>query len=543
MPASTLAYTPVPAQFAADQPLAASVAFAPTQESVHDANECCFSESTKKEVVKSRRVHFSAKTWGPIVLSLLLVALLAPLCYNSKTRSVEKGVESRRLAGGEDSDDEELSEFAYLEDLCASLGSWTPSEGLPEGPRTSPALVDEVLATLEEGLAESPSLDISGDSGHAPVYHAVSGFERSSPASTFEGPSPFGGDQWLDVGWSALGGGASVGGYLMPTEARLDAPALQREELGRKRHRPGGVEEEEPCSSWKTPRLDLSSGERFARPLEAPQHPNLEAPPQAASSDLSQFQVLPTEDLPQEAPPSEAPVAAHHPPTPSSSAPVNSFQAQPAAATSKIRWTFPTDAEKKHPYVRIPSMLPDVVPTPVNLKAMFSSRGPQRHTFFLREAHEILVNKPVLLQQDAQYLVQLAELLANHMYNTMSKEITRESPYKVTSLLGRRFLIYDVLYSASAALNLDWPQQAWWKTLAEKVATEVDVRDYGKHSNPFYLQLIDDMVKALRLFKSGVRPSEEMIIGIKRRLFCGKYTTYFMRASCWDDWREDDKNS
>ncbi|KAL8445259.1 hypothetical protein Emag_005148 [Eimeria magna] len=483
--------TPVPAQFAADQPLAASVAFAPTQESVHDDNECCFSESTKGEVVKSRRVHFSAKTWGPIVLSLLLVALLAPLCYNSKISSVEKGVKSRRLAGGEDSDDEELSEFAYLKSLCVAVGAWEPGEGSGKDPRASPALVGEVLASLEEGMAESSSLGMPGTSGDGLVYETLTGFEGTLPAAFFGEPTPFGGDQRLDVEWSSLEGTAHAGVHSMPTETGVDASALQHEELGRKRHRP--EDEDKPCSSWKMPKLDWSPGEMFVHPFEASLLPGWVTPPQAAPSDVSQFEIPCTDPLPRE-------VEQHEPETPSSYFPQTSssvesstsLHSQPAATASTPE-TPRSDWDKIHPFVRVPSVLP--------------------------------------------------EQLANHMYNLMLKDISSKAPYGAVNLVGRRFLIWDALYCASLALNVPWAQEAWWKSLAEKAYPQLDVSSYSKNAHTFYVQLIDDMLGALRLFKSGERPDPALIVSIKRRLFCSDFTTYYLRTSSWDDWREDDKHT
>ncbi|KAL8450081.1 hypothetical protein Emed_002663 [Eimeria media] len=546
---SPAANTPVSAQFAADQPsLAASVAFSSSEEKVNNENECCLSDSTKGEAVKARRMHSSSKVWVPIALSLLVVTLLAPLCYRtSRVSGIKKGADSRRLAEGEDnSDEEDLAAFAYWENLCASLGSWAPIKDSPPGPRASPALVDEVLATLEEGLAESAALGMPGTSPNVPVYETLSGYEKSVHAAPFYEPSPFTGHQQLDVTWS--------GGYLMPPESRVNVPVFQQqqEEVGRKRHRPEGVGVEEPSASWKMPRLDLSSGQRIIQPLEAHHHYQWEAYRQAAPpGDLSQYPILFTDPLPEGVPPYPASLPSPHPSPPSSSSPVTPPQSQPAALATTTTTaahtpetsSSPTEDKEKHPYVRIPRLLPGVVPMPLDVEAIFDKRGPQRHTYLLREAHEILVHRPILLQQDANYLVSLAELLANHMYHTMATDLTRESPYKATSLLARRFLIFDILYSASAALNADWPRQRWWKFLAERVPTEVDSDSYGKHSHAFYLALIEDMVEALRLFKKGERPHEESIISIKRRLFCSEHTTYYMKASCWNEWREDDKKS
>ncbi|KAL8437698.1 hypothetical protein ACSSS7_000723 [Eimeria intestinalis] len=464
---------------------------------------------------------------------------------NEATRrisAVSKGVESRRLAGREHTDEEERYEEAYLESLCLALGAWAPSEGLPGGPRASPGLVDEVLATLEEGVADSASLGITGISGDASVDPALSGFERILPASTSNLPSPISGDQGVDVFRSTLEARAAEAHYFMPPQTSGHAPAYKHEHSKRKRYRPKDAGEDEPGPSSKIPTLAPPARETIVQPLELPPQSVWEALP-PASGDVSRFQIPSTDDLTQGVPPHEVPFPSYHAPPSSSVVPVTYWQPPSSEATSGTSDTSLTDWEKKHPYVRIPSKLPGVVPRPLNADIIFDRQGMQRHIFLLREVREILVNKPVLLREDAHYLVTLVEELANHMYHQMSTEITKVPPYKATYMLGRRFLLYDAIYSASIALEVNWPRQLWWKTLAEKVPTDVCVDEYGRHAHQYYVELLEDMVEALRLFKSGLRPPEEMIISIKRRLFGRDCTLYFFKYKCWDDWREDDKHS
>ncbi|KAL8437700.1 hypothetical protein ACSSS7_000725 [Eimeria intestinalis] len=523
-------------------PLPASVALASTLESVDEENDCCVSGSTKSGPLKGRIVHPTLKIWGPLILSLLLLALLPPLCHDRKSSAVTKGVESRRLAEGDDTSEEDWVEYAYLESLCVSLGPWAPSTGLPDGARTSPAMVDEVLATLEEGGAESSSSDIPGISDEALVYQAVSGFVSSLPADPFEESSPISGDGGVDVARSTSQVGDEESEHYMPPQASGEVLAVHHERSGRKHYRPEDAERPEPSLSWKIAKLDWPAIESSGQPVVAAQQLRREIHPRAQHSDASRVDNIHTDPL-REGASYEEPGSSSSLEPPSSFGPAPSLQPQPSAATSRAPETSPSDSGKTHPYVRIPSILPGVVPRPLNVDRIFDKRGPQSHVFLLREVREVLVTRPVLRLVDAHYLLDLAEQLANHMYNKMSTDITGEAPYKTTNLLGRRFLIFDVMYSVSVALNLNWPLQPWWRSLAERVPTEVDVSGYFKTAHPLYVSLIEDMVEALRLFKSGVRPKEEMIISIKRRLFCSKYATYYMKASCWNDWREDDKNS
>ncbi|KAL8450080.1 hypothetical protein Emed_002662 [Eimeria media] len=425
-------------------------------------------------------------------------------------------------------------------------------------------MVDEVLATLEEGVVESTSLEMPQTSPDVPIYQLLSGFEQSVHAAPFTEPSPFIGHQQLDVMWPAVQGEAPVGGYLIQPESRVDVSALQQQqgEVGRKRHRPEGVGVEEPSSSWKMPRLDLSSGQTFAPLPEAPHVPVWVVPPQTAPTDLSQFPILFTEPLPEGVSDFDLEdLSSLFPQTPSSPQPGPSSQLQPpqppppppappaapAAPPTTALTSFETpqsEWEKKHPYVRIPTMLPGVVARPFDVRAITCKRGPRRHVQLLRHIREILTKHPMINQQQVNALVFLAEQLANHMHNMMLvADMEGKSPYGTTNLLGRRVLVFDSLYSISIALNVPWPQQAWWRSLAERAYPNLDVTSYCKNAHAFYVKLIQDMLKALDLFRNGLRPAEEDLIDIKRRLFCSASTTYYLRTSSWDEWREDDKRA
>ncbi|KAL8437699.1 hypothetical protein ACSSS7_000724 [Eimeria intestinalis] len=410
------------------------------------------------------------------------------------------------------------------------------------GQRASPGLVDEVLATLEEGVAESASLGISGISGDASVDPARSGLERILPASTSSLPSSISGEQRAAVIWSTLEGGPAAGAYLMPPQASGDAPAFELEQLSRKRHRPEHAGDEEPCPRGKTQRLEWPPHE-FVRPPEAPQQWGLELSPQAALGHPSRIQVPSIHSLPQGVAPHETADPSYHAGTPSTFVSVTYSQQQASPARPQTLETYLTDWEEKHPYVRIPVLVPGVVPRPLNVDKIFETSGPRRHCYLLREVREIFVNKPLIVQHDAAYLVHLAEQLANHLFNRMSTDVGHQPAFMAVNLLGRRFMVYDALYSISAALDVNWPLESWWRILAEKVPSEVDISGYFSNTHTFYIPLIEDLTKALRLFKSGLRPSEELLISIKRRLFCDKLTTYYMKERSWDAWREDDKHS
>ncbi|KAL8269194.1 hypothetical protein Esti_006881 [Eimeria stiedai] len=75
--------------------------------------------------------------------------------------SLRKGMQRRRLAGGgedsEDGDDEGGPPSPDLINLCLELGTWTPSDPSPGNPRSSPAMVESYLTSLEQSVEQPPA--------------------------------------------------------------------------------------------------------------------------------------------------------------------------------------------------------------------------------------------------------------------------------------------------------------------------------------------------------------------------------------------------
>ncbi|KAL8437701.1 hypothetical protein ACSSS7_000726 [Eimeria intestinalis] len=523
---------------AADQPLAAPVAFASTEEKLPE-NECCVGGSKKGEAVRARRVLALVKTWAPVVLSLVLLSLLAPLCYDRKFSAVTKGVRSRRLAGRGNTDDDDWSDYAYLESICAALGAWTPSEGSPEVSRASTAIMDEVLATLEEGVEDSSSLEVLGTGDAALVYEDLSGFVSSLPAPAGAEPQPFSSEKKVDVAWPAFDVGAAP---FLPSHSSGEAKAFHREQSGAKRYRPEDAGEEEPRSSWKITKLDWRLEERLAQQAVAAQQPGWEPFPLAEQGDTGRGGIFFTDPLPVGVPEDKGPAPSYYSEPPSSFGPAPPSQTQPSAATSPTPETSTHGWEGKHAFVRIPRIAPGVVPRPLNVRAIYDEPGPLRHVWLLRRVRQVLLSGPLLSQEKVDVLVSLVEQLASHLNRVKVVDLSKITPYNATNVVGRLFLLYEAMSSISLALKVDWSNEPWWKHLADRVFPNVDTRKYGKNAYPFFVDLLSDMSNALKMFMSGVRPSEKMILSIKQRLLCSDSTTHHFRKTAWDDWRKDAEN-
>lgn len=92
--------------------------------------------------------HASIPTlWATFAIYVALVAVVF-VCRQHRVKSLGTGVPKRSLAGKyEDFFDSPQS--PELEQLCSSLGHWTPAETSPGNPRASPHIVEEFFAALE----------------------------------------------------------------------------------------------------------------------------------------------------------------------------------------------------------------------------------------------------------------------------------------------------------------------------------------------------------------------------------------------------------
>ncbi|KAL8271090.1 hypothetical protein Esti_005007 [Eimeria stiedai] len=95
-----------------------------------------------------------------LLIQVMVVGLLLAIsfCMQRPRGSLRKGMQRRRLAGGgedsEDGDDEGGPPSPDLINLCLELGTWTPSYPSPGNPRSSPAMVESYLTTLEQSVEQ-----------------------------------------------------------------------------------------------------------------------------------------------------------------------------------------------------------------------------------------------------------------------------------------------------------------------------------------------------------------------------------------------------
>lgn len=99
--------------------------------------------------VQSKRCEASSHRFWPMFVVFIGFFLMLCLRGHSSVKSMEKGKVLRRLANGDDGDDEiPLPPSPVLRDLCTAIGPWAPSDSLAAQFSASPATVGDFFMDL-----------------------------------------------------------------------------------------------------------------------------------------------------------------------------------------------------------------------------------------------------------------------------------------------------------------------------------------------------------------------------------------------------------
>ncbi|KAL8435081.1 hypothetical protein ACSSS7_002671 [Eimeria intestinalis] len=237
---------------------------------------------------------------------------------------------------------------------------------------------------------------------------------------------------------------------------------------------------------------------------------------------------------------------ASQPPASLSSGPVSQKE---ASTSSGATWSGAasmtgSNPSRKHPFVRLPTLKPGVQPPQfVPLLVEMTAGSLRSHCSSLREIRRLFLKEELNLEE-ARQLVSHAEDVARHAYAYMTNDLIHVSPAKAAEALSRRFMVWWTLLSASQVLGADWQNQSWWKELALKVPTRFFARhDWVPRGLDFNYRLIEDLSEALEKLKSGRPLPDELVIDLKRRIFCSPHSPSHLKIPSWDPWRDDDRTS
>ncbi|KAL8436949.1 hypothetical protein ACSSS7_001313 [Eimeria intestinalis] len=200
----------------------------------------------------------------------------------------------------------------------------------------------------------------------------------------------------------------------------------------------------------------------------------------------------------------------------------------------------PPMAQETHLYFRLPILKPGKISKTFHLGRAFSPIGspsPHPHLSIIR----MLLTRPSITPEEAEELIKSCEELVTCLLRFHTGPVDGRKPSRVAYVLARRFLSLEALFTVIQILGPAMRAELWWSDLVSAIPTEVYFPKPPR--KPKVLEgvlLAKRLSSALASLKSGVRPSLEETIAIKRMIFKEGSIELGFSESRWDAWREDD---
>ncbi|KAL8448385.1 hypothetical protein Emed_003915 [Eimeria media] len=407
----------------------------------------------------------------------------------------------RRLSedNGNDDDDLSLPSTPELLDLCFGIESQLSSEEiLPEAPRASPLMVQEFLDELEREGETEPIIGLVDLLDGSPVQNP----KPLTLGLSVKRPVPDDGEDDDEV----AGPSSKV--------AKTDTT---------------------PSPQWSVSSSETkeSSPSSAAGSTKSGGFVSSVASSSLGSDEFSKF----LDFLISESEPSDAP------PVP----PSVSTDASPLSAV--VGFGSPSassgDDTPVHPWLRVPDFTPGVGEMEFRPDSLRWPLVYHVHGSLMTGMRELLV-QPKLNYAQANHLVLSSEYLANHAFHKMREPVSSRRSTGAVEALGRRFLAFYLLHSASKALRQSWPQQQWWRDLASVISSISPFTPGvpGMNSRTrAAVALAVQLSAAIELYKSGSAPDNAEVVDIMRKLFCLPTSPHHFKTEMWDLFRCDDDPS
>ncbi|CDJ34785.1 uncharacterized protein EMH_0022180 [Eimeria mitis] len=529
---------------------------------------------TKETVLSNRyskRVKVNLVTLWSTVAFLAGVSLLF-FSFCCSVRRIHSGGTVRKLAdhdAGEESsvggnphflEDEWIPlEADELAALCAQLGEWEPSPA-PHSDSTPSTSTPEVASTSsrhgEEYILQSmltPS-NVSGVSSSEQQQHSV-GFKhyrgkrisKEDVDALGQVPNKFGRrayDGALDTGAEVR---SSPVQQLGKTAQQTAATFTDFRLLGHQEAPIAFIHQREPASSvtgrdgaqqvqLATPPVlrpsPTSPSERSLVPFAGNAIPNVEFISDSIRAPASQSVLVPGGQ-------SGSLALAESPPQRP-----NETSTRLARIRILVRPESPSTSSDKHPFVRMPTLLPHVRIADIDDSIQDGRITDVPISTTLRHVRNLFQGRAIGLAE-ANEVVRAAIKLARRALSYMTTSLDKLSASGAVDALGRRFLVFDAFHKVLKLTGNSKPRlRRLWLALVTRVPTMYDPlpRGMSNERHKFLHDLARQLCAALALYKTGSSPSDAEILDIKRKLFCMELSPKGFLQQSWDIWRLDDTN-
>ncbi|KAL8441582.1 hypothetical protein Emag_007048 [Eimeria magna] len=174
-------------------------------------------------------------------------------------------------------------------------------------------------------------------------------------------------------------------------------------------------------------------------------------------------------------------------------------------------------------------------------RATSHGNSPILNTLFLRELSSYLAQEQVSPSQ-MRHLAALAERLVGHLTYNETRQPADWPAYAV-QVLGFRFLLLDITVCTLQLLGVSC-SGTWWDQMVSRIPDQNNrpFKKWHEKLPRFNANLMTRLTAAIRMLKTGRRPEPNVVVHIKRCLFCSRLSPIRFLKPVWDFWREEDRN-
>ncbi|KAL8448968.1 hypothetical protein Emed_003320 [Eimeria media] len=210
------------------------------------------------------------------------------------------------------------------------------------------------------------------------------------------------------------------------------------------------------------------------------------------------------------------------------------------SSSERLSSTVTNENLSTHRNYRIPLVDKEGIKRTFNMSFAFEDKNYKPLMPTLRHMRALLELQTLNAEQAEQLMID-AENIVSYLVQTQKEAVAHKPVCRALWLLGRRYLLLDGLACAIQALGPAMTARLWWPQLAAMIPCEFRETEQTASPKKFVrITLVLRLSSALKLLKSGIRPTAEETVHLKRDLFSHAFTLDYFKSPMWDDWREAD---
>lgn len=189
-----------------------------------------------------------------------------------------------------------------------------------------------------------------------------------------------------------------------------------------------------------------------------------------------------------------------------------------------------------------------------NVERVFSIPADSAYPFQPLLNIRTILKKAVMSTRDVDILKSAVENIAAYVFHHMQASVEGRTPSRAVRRLAHTLLMLDAMFAACEAVGPKAHRERWWPTLMQKIETRFSASSSSLVTFAAFSDAASDAAKtallnnelakninlAINTYKAGVRPPADVLVPLKRQIFCGSIAAFMIAR--WEPWRQDDRD-